>query len=194
MAGMVIDYNAAIDYMKSRGYSNIALYGHSIGGARVLYYAAHNPDPAVKAIITSAGPTFNEASYLASPRKDEFLAAKAQALALVDAGRGRDLVTFNFPAAKAILCADSWLGTYCSSDYDVAFWAHNIKLPILRIECGDETPERRLLIDGVSETLFGAAPHPANKFVMIEGADHHFTRKFPEACREVVLWLDGLPA
>src|SRR5262245_44719614 len=82
MAGMVIDYNAAIGHLKSLGYEKIALYGHSIGGARVLYYAAHDPDPVVKAVITSAGPTFNEASYLASPRRDAFLEAKSQAQSL----------------------------------------------------------------------------------------------------------------
>lgn len=194
MAEMVIDYTAAIGYLKSLGYQRIALYGHSIGGARVLYYAAHNPDPALKAVISSAGPSYNEASYLSSPRKDEFLATKADAQALVAAGRARDLVTFNFPSPGAILCAESWLGTYCSGAYDVGAWAANIKVPMLRIECGEETAEKRQLIDGVADLLFELAPNPSNKLVTIPGADHHFVHEFPAACREVVSWLDSLPA
>jgi hypothetical protein len=49
-------------------------------------------------------------------------------------------------------------------------------------------------MDGLADQLFAAAPNPSNHYVLIPGADHHLTREFPAHRREVVAWLDSLPA
>ena len=44
------DIAAAIKHAKSMGFEEIALFGTSLGGPRVVYTTAHHPDPAVKVL------------------------------------------------------------------------------------------------------------------------------------------------
>ena len=53
------DIRGAIDAMEERGYSRIALIGHSLGGVKVVLYAARELDPRVKALIVASHPRFS---------------------------------------------------------------------------------------------------------------------------------------
>ncbi|GIW05997.1 MAG: hypothetical protein KatS3mg060_0802 [Dehalococcoidia bacterium] len=186
-----LDYNAAFRTLRERGYNRIALFGHSIAGTRCLWYAAHGPDPALVAAISSTGPSFSETTF--APRAADLAATRARAEALQAEGRGRELIRFDFPQPNAVLTPESWLDTYCGGHYDVRRWLHRVRVPVLRIECEREDPVSRPLIEPFwGDFLQLAPPHPKHRKVVVPDADHYFRNGLPAACEAVIGWLDDL--
>lgn len=191
IAQVPLDYHAAFRLLRERGCTRVALFGHSIAGTRCLWYAAHDPDPALAAVISSAGPSFSEETF--APRAAEFAAARAEAEALVAAGRGRELRRFDFPQPNAILTPASWLDTYCAGHYDVRRWLGRVRVPVLRIECELEAPANRPLIEPFWDDLLRLAPaHPKHRKVIIPGADHSFRSGLPATGDALIEWLASL--
>ena len=57
MDGDVAEIGYWVNWLAGKGYSNIALVGHSVGSTQILRYVAQKPDPAVKkAVLTSLVP------------------------------------------------------------------------------------------------------------------------------------------
>lgn len=46
---------ASVDFLKKEGFSTIVISGHSLGVTMSMYYLAGQPDPTVKAMISTAG-------------------------------------------------------------------------------------------------------------------------------------------
>ena len=45
IADCALDFRGACDLLAARGHTRLALLGHSLGGTKALYHAAHDPDP-----------------------------------------------------------------------------------------------------------------------------------------------------
>jgi alpha-beta hydrolase superfamily lysophospholipase len=48
------DVEAAVRYARSRGFTDVALVGHSLGGPRIVYYWTRTREPSVRALVFSA--------------------------------------------------------------------------------------------------------------------------------------------
>ncbi|MCS6802841.1 MAG: alpha/beta fold hydrolase [Chloroflexota bacterium] len=188
------DFTAALQHLVDRGSQRIALYGHSLGCTKATYYAAHDPHPALAAVIALAGPRFSASRYEASPWAEQYRATKRQAEALVAAGRPNDLFEAAFPTAQPFAAA-SWLDKYGGERYNLAQWAQGIRVPVLRIDCGLDDGLMAYHMAGQFEDLQRLAPHPLHRHVVLEDVDHFFTRPGSAAkvSDAVIAWLDGLP-
>ena len=186
-----LDFRGAFDLLAERGHSRFALLGHSLGGTKALYHAAHDPDPRLAAAISCSGPRWSASFYEASERSDDFARNRDRAQALVDAGRGDELMEFDFPIGPSLIRAAGWLEKYGAETYDVETWCHRIAVPLLRVEGELETG---VVQRGVAELLMErATASPHRRSVVIPGGDHAYSTVLGSVASAVVDWLGGLP-
>ena len=110
--------------MAQRGYERIGIWGSSLGAVRVVLAQAKNQDPNVAAVIFLAPLRFSHEYYSECEMEDEHLRNYEDAKALVDAGRGHEIMFVDFPNPGAYFSADVYLDRHCSEHYDITKGIH----------------------------------------------------------------------
>ncbi len=187
------DLGAALDYLVSRGHKRIAVGGHSLGGEKAVYYAAHDPAPNLAAVISLSGPRVSNSSYLASERADDYRRNVAKAEALVAAGTPDALFELDFPTTPTLRTAAGYLKKYGGEDLNFASWIDRIRVPLLRITGEKETNVSQR---GVAEDMMRLAVNsPHRKAVIIPGAGHLYSdAETVQIADAIAEWLCSLPA
>jgi pimeloyl-ACP methyl ester carboxylesterase len=186
-----LDYAPAIDWLNDRGYRRIALLGHSLGATKALYYAAHDPDPRIKAVIALSGPRWSAKSYLASESAEKFTENLTRAQETVAAGRPDELLEITFPIGPTMFGAANYITKYSGETYSIAEWADRITIPSFRIDGEYET---LITIRGLGDELVKYAVNsPHRGAEIIPGADHFYNGVMDLATAPVIRWLDQLP-
>ncbi len=186
-----LDFRGAFDVLAERGHRRLGLLGHSLGGTKALYHAAHDPDPRLAAVVSCSGPRWSASFYEASERADDFRRNHDRARALVEAGRRDELMEFDFPIGPSLMRAAGWLEKYGDETYNVERWCDRIAVPLLRVEGELETG---VVQRGVGELLMerATAAEP-RRAITIPGGDHSYSTVLGEVSAAVVAWLDELP-
>jgi alpha-beta hydrolase superfamily lysophospholipase len=187
----LLDFNAAIDFLANRGYRRLAIVGHSNGALKAIYYAAHEPDARLGAVISCSGPRFSARWYLATERAEEYRQNLATAKALIDAGTPDALFELTFPTEPLLRSAGAYLDKYGGEEYNFEEWADRIRVPLLRLTGELET---NLNQRGVAEDLMRLAVNsPHRKAVLIPGAAHRYSDENARfAADTIVAWLQSL--
>ncbi len=186
-----LDFRGAFDLLAKRGHERLAVLGHSLGGTKALYHAAHDPDPRLAAAISCSGPRWSASFYEASERRNDFLRNRARAQSLVEAGRAEELMEYDFPIGPSLMRAGGWMEKYDGETYNIATWCDRITVPLLRVE-GEL--EQGVVQRGVADILMErATASPHRRSVVIPGGDHPYSRVLDDVAAAVVGWLDGLP-
>ena len=73
------DFNAWLDFAAARGFRRVAVWGHSLGAVKTVYFLSVAPDPRVVCAIASSPPRFVHPAYLSSPQGPRFKADIDQA-------------------------------------------------------------------------------------------------------------------
>jgi len=107
----VHDWRAWLDWLGARGYRRILLCGHSLGGVKTAYALANGGHPLVVGCCLFSPPRFSYASWMASPRADEFREHLARAQAHVDAGTPDALYPVTMPV-PSIASAAAYIAKY----------------------------------------------------------------------------------
>jgi len=131
----VKEVGAAIAYMKSRGYKNIFLVGHSLGTPIVEHYQGTEPDPAVKA-LGLYGPHINipaitRDSLLGPELYEKF---RAECRDLVAKGRGDEIKLLPYRENRFIITTAKTFLSYRDVDTSKAAVEkaiQRIKVPML---------------------------------------------------------------
>lgn len=187
------DWRAWIDLAAARGARKIALWGHSLGAVKTIYYAGTDRDPRLAAVIASSPPRFNHAQYQTDAVEWPQLAAQiAEARALVEAGKGDTLLRVTKPASL-IMSAAAYVDKYGSPDgFDYARFIPVMQVPLLLTLGGAEGKQSRPGSARIS--LFGAEDYLRRlsgenrhmSHAIVEGADHWY-RGCEEALTRTVL-------
>ena len=186
-----LDFRGAFDLLAARGHTRLALLGHSLGGTKALYHAAHDPDPRLDAVVSCSGPRWSASFYEASERAEDFRRNRDRARALVEAGRPDELMKFDFPIGPSLIRAAGWLEKYGGETYNIASWCDRIAVPLLRVE-GEL--EQGVVQRGVADLLMERATASEHRrAVIIPGGDHAYSTVLGEVAAAVVGWLDELP-
>jgi pimeloyl-ACP methyl ester carboxylesterase len=94
----VLDIEAWLDFLSSRGHGSIALQGHSSGAAKVVYYLSQKQDSRVKSIILLS--PSDDVGLQRQSLGDRFEEALATARGMLSEGRGDQLMPtgyFDYP-------------------------------------------------------------------------------------------------
>src|SRR5260370_34686329 len=86
------DFSAWLDFATARGFRRIALWGHSLGAVKTIYFLSVAPDPRVVCAIASSPPRFGHQAYVSSPHGARFKADLDHAQHLLDTGQPHALI------------------------------------------------------------------------------------------------------
>ncbi len=188
------DVDAAVGYAKSRGFTNVVLIGHSLGGCRIVYYWAQKKDPVVRALVFSASikSPYLEAQIRWNEKEraqyDTFL---QKARDLVATGRGNDVLTYQWSANPLTLSAKSFVnmfGTLDESNASTVKFCPQVTIPAVVISFTKD----RLALPPNAEAIYASlTASPMKELVWIEGEDH-FVGQPQTAERYSQVLLDGL--
>ncbi|MSO65832.1 MAG: alpha/beta fold hydrolase [Alphaproteobacteria bacterium] len=177
-----IDWRAWNDVAERRGARRIALWGHSLGAVKTLYYANKERDSRVVAAIASSPPRFSHAQYKTDPLEwPLFERQLEEAKALVAAGKGDTLLSVTRPASL-MMAARSYVEKYAPPeglDYTrfIPTIAHPVLLTMGRLEGIESKPgSSRISLYGSDQYLRDlAATHTQMGYALVPGADHFYT-------------------
>jgi len=164
------DVTAAVATLKSRGVENIILIGTSLGGPRIAYYAYKSNDPAIKAVIFMSSITSPYLEGRARLSKEKLVAFDAfleNARKLVRAGKGNDMVCYNYfqatgdgncePGGRgSTMSAASFLSMFGSpsdSDVNITNYADKITVPVAVVHSVNDEVSRKPIGQGIYDAF-----------------------------------------
>ncbi len=165
-----LDVEAGINWLQRRSYRRIAIYGHSMGAVKVLYYQAFQQDPRVAAVISCSPVRLSHAYFLACEAGEEYRGFHEKAKALVEAGRADELIPASFPN-PAFYSARSYVDKHGPAErYNLLRYTVNVRCPLLLMAGTLETHPR--LRDAAKDAFETVKLKPDAKLVIQEKADH----------------------
>ncbi len=183
-----LDLKATVDFMVSRGYKRVGIWGSSLGAVRVILAQAKNQDPNVAGVICLAPLRFSHDYYSNCEMSEMHLQYFEEAKAMVADGKGDHIMFVDFPNPNAYFSADVYLDRHCSEHYDITNGhADKIECPVL-ILTGTEEQHPRMRDAG--RDMAELTKNRDNvKWVHLEGADHGWHNKEDELFETVLGWL-----
>lgn len=183
------DLVAWAELLVERGCRSIALVGHSLGAIKAIYSTVHAPHPAVTRLIAISPPRLSHSYFLASEKRDQFLAEYREVEARFQAGHHQALFDVKVPL-PFIFSAASYLEKYGPDEkFNFLRQIDRLKLPTLFAFGGLEV-EREMPFRGLPEAVSGAAsPIQPIQVVTIAGANHSYTGQVEELSYKIRAWL-----
>jgi pimeloyl-ACP methyl ester carboxylesterase len=192
-----LDFRAWIDFAEAAGYRRVALWGHSLGAVKNIYYLANEADARVRWAVASSPPRQRYRAYLDMPLGEEFTATLQRATDLIERGEPEGLLRVRLPNPN-IFSARTYVDKYGPQErYDVIKHLPKVQVPLL-LTLGGEEGATAGSADAASmwrwaEELGPAAEAQANlTFRLIEGADHFYTGRVPALWSAVSTWLEQM--
>jgi pimeloyl-ACP methyl ester carboxylesterase len=186
------EIDAWIGWLKTNGVTDVALLGHSQGGAQVALYAVERREPAVGAVVLLAPATF-DAERFAAAYEQRFGAPLAPLLARAEAllreGRGEtpmDSIGF-LSCANASATASSIVGWYAPSPLrNTPTLLPRIRQRTLVVAAGADT-----VVPDLTQQLGGLPPQRNLTVEAVDGADHFFLDLHADdAVDKIADWLE----
>ena len=190
-AEAIEDNRSAARWLAERGHAAPIVIGHSNGGMLGTRHVVDHPQtPALVLLSAGRGGTRQDTSggsenLFAGNRLAELT---AQAKALVDQGRGRDLMFM--PGWWYVISAESFLDRIATVPDTIAL-APRIKCPVLAIRGDKENRDR------YPAEEFQAAAGGSCRVCIVENCDHFYNGRETHVAEVVSHWLAetlGLPA
>lgn len=192
----VFDIHAALKMLKSYGYKNFVLSGHSTGCQKIAYYQLRKQSKAVKGLIL-LGPAddLNYQKKLLGNRK--FNEKLQIAKVLVKKGRGKEIMPpeiepsyFSAKRYYELYRPGSVEGNLFNYESNLKTLS-KIRVPVLSLVGGKEEfaamPPRKML-----RILSQKFTHPYSREILVKGADHCFCRYEEKVEKIVAKWLKNL--
>ena len=183
------DVAAWTDCLLRRGYSRLALAGHSLGAVKVIYSLAHEPIPAVKCAVAISPPRLSHSRFVSSSEADLFLSEYAEAERLAAEGKDDTLMSVRFPLPYLVSAA-GYVDKYGPAErYNILTHVTKVACPIL-FTFGTIELRRGSAFQGLPEELNDLAAHGVDlKVAVIAGADHFYTSARGELAAQLAAWL-----
>jgi pimeloyl-ACP methyl ester carboxylesterase len=194
------DWRAWLDFAERGGYRRVALWGHSLGAVKTIYYLANVPEQRVVCAIASSPPRFSYSMYLDSEAGADFKDDLARATQLLERGVGNTIVEVSVPPqpvpdlGKFWFSARSYIDKYGPEDrYDYFKYLPQVRVPLL------------LTLGSLEATLLqfeplavrGPSLHdelPQVQFATVDGADHSYSNRSTELSETIRRWLGTVAA
>jgi len=184
------DWKAWIDFAEGAGYRRIALWSHSLGAVKNLYFLANSSDPRVRGAIASSPPRFCHERMLAADSGAAFRTAYERARALEEEGEPDTMGATTVPT-PSLFSARTFLDKYGPEDrFDYFSLLPQIRTPLLVTIGGKERDSGFIELAETGDAL--VKPLPGAGFALIPDADHFYTGHCGELWAAAKSWLAGI--
>lgn len=185
-----LDLAAGIGWLATQGYRRVAIFGHSMGAVKVVYYQAFVQDTSVAAVISSSPVRLSHSYFLASEAGEEYRGFYEKAKALLEAGQPDILIPASFPN-PAFYSARSYIDKHGPSErYNLLRYTHMVRCPLLLMAGTLETHPR---LRDAAKDAFETIKYKADaRLVIHEGADHGWSNMRDVQAQYVLDFLDSL--
>ena len=179
----LLDLDGGLAWLGERGYARFVLFGHSLGGVKVLYYQGHCLRSDVSEVVSCSTPKHFYSHRL--QEQPDFAGHIAEAEALLAAGRGDELLQAPAGSGMGLFSARTYVNKYGAEERtDVRPHAARLGCPLLAT-AGSREPA---FVEHARE-LAAAAGSEGGHCVVVEGAEH-FYRGYTDVLTDaVVRWL-----
>jgi pimeloyl-ACP methyl ester carboxylesterase len=187
------DFSAWLDFAADRGFRRVAIWGHSLGAVKTVYFLSEATEPRVVCAVASSPPRFVNQAYLASDNGARFVADMARAQELVAGGQPEALIEAQVPQVRPF-SARTYLDKY-GPDGRYDYFAHlpRARVPLLLTLGGLETGDVSFApLAARGPTLNGEWSNVS--YQLIDGADHFYSARTAELWSSVRTWLERVAA
>ena len=189
-----LDWKSWIDYAEHRGFSNICVWGHSLGAVKNIYYLATENDARIARAISTSPPRFSYSAYNAHADGHLFATTVKEGQALIDAGKPDAIFAIEIPTS-AIMTPKTFFDKYGPEErYDILKLLAKTKTPLLvtvgGLEGQPKNPDRfafQGLSDKISAMAKGNIAHR-----LVDGADHSYSGVTDKLWQAFEGWMGGL--
>ncbi|MPZ50593.1 MAG: alpha/beta fold hydrolase [Dehalococcoidia bacterium] len=192
-----LDWRAWIDFAETQGYRRVALWGHSLGALKTLYYLSTEAGPRVVCAVTASPPLFSYTDYAAKAGAERFKAFVERARSLVDAGDPEAIFPADIPTS-VLLSARTYLDKYGPGErYNLLGHLPRIQTPLL-VTIGSEEglgPQSSdwFPFGGLAPRVEALAANQTNlTFQLIAGADHAYAGRVEQLWHLALAWLSRI--
>ncbi|MDA0239018.1 MAG: alpha/beta fold hydrolase [Proteobacteria bacterium] len=188
------DWKAWLDLAEAGGFSQVCVWGHSLGAVKTIYAAAQDNDPRIARLIASSPPRFSYSAYLARADGNLFQASVDEAQALADAGKTDVLFPIQIPTG-ALMTTKVFFDKYGPEErYDILKHLPSVTTPILVTVGGLEgaRPDQvdRFAFEGLSEKISAMAEKQSSlASALINGGNHFYDGCTDALWSSVETWL-----
>jgi dienelactone hydrolase len=177
-----------IDFLVAQGATQIVLFGHSSGVAKVMYYLEERQDPRVVGLILASGSDHVPAMDRARLELAEQLVAEGKEDALLPLPEGVPM-QFGMESAASLVHLDRILRPFAAEGHTP--WVANIRVSVLATRgTVDHNADLPVRLEGMRSRAVQASGFDIQ---VIEGADHCYTGHDQELAEVVARWLEALP-
>ena len=189
------DWKTWIDYAQHRGFSNICVWGHSLGAVKNIYYLATENDARIARAISTSPPRFSYSAYNAHSDGHLFAASVKEGQALLDAGKPDAIFAIEIPTS-AIMTPKTFFDKYGPEErYDILKLLPQIinvaKTPLLvtigSLEGQPKNPDR-FAFQGLGDKVSALAKGNL-AYRLVDGADHSYTGVTDKLWQAIEGWL-----
>lgn len=185
-----LDLKAMLDLMESKGIKRVALFGHSLGAVKVVYYKAIEQDPRVAALICCSPVRLSHNYFLRTEGAAEHQAILKTATELIAKSRPDALIEVKFPSPQMV-SASSYVDKYGPEEkYYLTRHISSITCPILfTVGTKENAPHHRYCVEDVYSQV---RERPYVRIKWVEGGDHVYTDKLSELANDVAGYIASL--
>ncbi len=180
----VADLDAAIAFLKQRGYKRFILIGHSLGAIKSIIYQGTQRRSDIASIVSCSAPKqFYSERVERQPKFRELIATAEQ---MVADGKSEELMMVPVGVNPGLFTARTHLDKYGKDDgNDCRPHAKNVGCPILAIAGGAEPP----FFHEYAKEIVAAAGR-RSMYQRVEGANHFYNRHTSEMVEVIAQWLE----
>lgn len=185
-----LDFQAGLDWLRTQGYRNIVIGGHSLGGLKANYSLRTLPAGSFRGLAMFSSPRLPDDQVWEWAKHEEIL---ARCEALKDAGQGGSLLELemptNTPVMKGLMSAETYINKYGPTAVTTVLKAAaQITLPVFLLAGTEEAPQHSFAVD-MEKALVNA---PSVTRVSVDGADHLYSGQSAEVAEAFSQWLATL--
>lgn len=183
------DIRAALDELERRGYSRIALLGHSLGGVKATLYVVREGDPRVVALIAASHPELSAAKLADNDGSGAYARTIDKARRVASGGGELDLMLSEFPFTTLVGAA-AYLKKYGAENYNTLPMAPHISIPLMGLVGENEVAVATPHFTG--DFVAAAVSSPQRETYVVPGANHFYSGCEDDAMDHIVAFIAQL--
>ena len=185
-----LDLKAGIDWLGSRGYQRIGIFGHSMGAVKVVYYQAMEQDRRVSAVISSSPVRLSHSYFLTTEGAEEHRSNCERAQEFIDKGQPDALFPVTFPMPH-LFSAGAYIDKHGPEErYNLMQYVGDVRCPLLLMAGSLEDHPR---LRNCASDMYGLVKDKGDvRLIIQQGADHGYTGMLDRLANNVVDWVANL--